>query len=379
VIDFARRRILLLLTTAFLAGCDGLSVQPSKTSSDESKDFGSEPSASAEGQASIHAFFSEVSQTPDLNRLQRRNIAAACARAIGTAQRTLDVCCHEIDNRVVVEAIIEAHLRGVKVRVITETDYLEELGPRTFEEAGIPMMSDNRSALMHNKFAVMDGVAVWTGSFNFTENCAYKNNNNGIYIRSPKVAENYAAWFDWFWTQGKNSGRRRGGPTPNLKVELADKTIIETRMTTFDKMDQLALEVIQGARKSIKFLAFSFTHEKMAAAMVERARKGVKVFGVFEQRNIAVSKYNMLADEPNISVLADGNPYQMHHKVIIVDDAVVLTGSFNFSKNAVESNDENYVVISRNAGIARRFESEFRSVYEAASQKLATKGSTSRR
>ena len=49
----------------------------------------------------------------------------------------------------------------------------------------------------------------------------------------------------------------------------------------------------------------------------------------------------------------------MHHKVIIIDDETVITGSYNFSRNAERSNDENILII-KNKEIAREFNREFR-------------------
>jgi phosphatidylserine/phosphatidylglycerophosphate/cardiolipin synthase-like enzyme len=162
-------------------------------------------------------------------------------------------------------------------------------------------------------------------------------------------------------------------------VTLSDGTVVETRLTTFDRMEELPIKIIKDAKKSVKFLAFSFTHKKIAAAMKERAKAGVPVIGVFEQRNLKVSEYADFLDEPNITVLPDGNSFNMHHKVIIVDDAVVLAGSFNFTQSACGSNDENYVVISRNPTVAKQFVAEFEQVYKAASVKLAQREAGSRR
>jgi phosphatidylserine/phosphatidylglycerophosphate/cardiolipin synthase-like enzyme len=71
-------------------------------------------------------------------------------------------------------------------------------------------------------------------------------------------------------------------------------------------------------------------------------------------------------------VCLDANPRNMHHKVIVIDDDVVITGSFNFSASADKSNDENMVIL-RNADIARRFEEEFQRVYGAARKVEQTK------
>jgi phosphatidylserine/phosphatidylglycerophosphate/cardiolipin synthase-like enzyme len=55
----------------------------------------------------------------------------------------------------------------------------------------------------------------------------------------------------------------------------------------------------------------------------------------------------------------------MHEKVIIVDAEVVVLGSYNFSRNANETNDENLIVI-HNRTIAAEFAREFERVYSLA-------------
>ena len=54
----------------------------------------------------------------------------------------------------------------------------------------------------------------------------------------------------------------------------------------------------------------------------------------------------------------DANRYNMHHKVIVIDGAVVVTGSYNFSKNANTVNDENCIII-HDSGIAKEFIKEY--------------------
>jgi phosphatidylserine/phosphatidylglycerophosphate/cardiolipin synthase-like enzyme len=65
----------------------------------------------------------------------------------------------------------------------------------------------------------------------------------------------------------------------------------------------------------------------------------------------------------------DGNRYVLHHKVIIIDDHTVITGSFNFSKSAAERNDENIVIV-RDAAIAGLYLDEWRRLWDSA-QELA--------
>ena len=66
-------------------------------------------------------------------------------------------------------------------------------------------------------------------------------------------------------------------------------------------------------------------------------------------------------------MLIDGNPGQMHHKLFIVDRKIVAFGSYNFSRGAEESNDENIIIIY-NPVIAEQFVKEFERVRSHAHQ-----------
>ncbi|MEL7432950.1 MAG: phospholipase D-like domain-containing protein, partial [Chloroflexota bacterium] len=68
-----------------------------------------------------------------------------------------------------------------------------------------------------------------------------------------------------------------------------------------------------------------------------------------------------------LDVRQDGNNGTMHHKVFIVDETTVITGSFNFSSNASRSNDENIMII-RDADIAALYTDEFFRVQSIASR-----------
>jgi phosphatidylserine/phosphatidylglycerophosphate/cardiolipin synthase-like enzyme len=59
-----------------------------------------------------------------------------------------------------------------------------------------------------------------------------------------------------------------------------------------------------------------------------------------------------------VAVRQDGNPRTFHHKVFVIDDKIVVTGSLNFSNNADDSNDENVVVVT-NTDIATLYLQEF--------------------
>ena len=123
------------------------------------------------------------------------------------------------------------------------------------------------------------------------------------------------------------------------------------------------MNLIQNAQESVFFMAFSFTSDDIAAAMREQAGAGVTVKGIFDESqyffNIG-TEFDNLRDS-GLGVHLDGNPRNMHHKIIIIDEKIVITGSYNFSQSAEERNDENVLII-HNAEVAETYLNEFERV-----------------
>ncbi len=288
---------------------------------------------------------------------------------LNAARRTIDVAVYEFNWMPLAAALLAADARGVAVRLVTDTDSLTEAPVQALAAAGLPVVADERDAIMHDKFVVLDGAAVWTGSMNFTRNDAYRNNNNFIHIRSTRLAQNYTAEFEEMFT-GHGFGPTSPADTPNPLVTI-DGTRIENYFAPEDEVAGKILPVLAGAQSSIFFMVFSFTRQDFSNALLERAADGVNVRGVFETRQIAAGA-NQAWELLTIGGLAsnvrqDGNPYNLHHKVFIVDEAIVVTGSFNFSGNADERNDENVVII-HNPAIAAAYLAEWERVWEQAGQ-----------
>jgi phosphatidylserine/phosphatidylglycerophosphate/cardiolipin synthase-like enzyme len=118
---------------------------------------------------------------------------------------------------------------------------------------------------------------------------------------------------------------------------------------------------VKAAQKSVKFMAFTYTDKDLANAMIQQAGAGVKVQGVIENRGASLGAFVPLFCA-GLPVRTDGNKYTMHHKVIILDDATVITGSFNFTVSADEDNDDNVLIIHSPA-VAALYDLEFSRVY----------------
>ena len=121
------------------------------------------------------------------------------------------------------------------------------------------------------------------------------------------------------------------------------------------------------AEESIYFLAYSFTSDEIANAMLERLRAGVTISGILEENQVNSNQggeYERL-QTAGLDIRLDGNPRNMHHKVILIDEHITITGSYNFSNNAEKINDEN-VIIFYNPQITARFLDEFKRLYAQA-------------
>jgi phosphatidylserine/phosphatidylglycerophosphate/cardiolipin synthase-like enzyme len=122
---------------------------------------------------------------------------------------------------------------------------------------------------------------------------------------------------------------------------------------------------INKANISIHILIYSFTLDSIGNALIEAHSRSVEVKVVFEKSQIGQgSEYQKLRSNC-IEVRNDTNPDFMHDKIMIVDGKVILTGSFNWSNNAENSNNENLVVIT-GASVASTCESEFHKIWNSA-------------
>jgi phosphatidylserine/phosphatidylglycerophosphate/cardiolipin synthase-like enzyme len=267
------------------------------------------------------------------------------------------------------EALIELEERGIPVRVVIDTDYEDESAIARLRRNGISVVTDDRSALMHNKFLVIDGRYTWVGSMNFTTNGAHCNNNNLVRLDSAQLAQNYITELNEMYDD-REFGPRSPENTPNEQVTIGG-VLVENYFAPEKELAPIIGDLVNTAQSEILFMAFSFTVDLIGEPMLERAEAGVTVRGVFETTGSETqfSYYGDMQDAglANMQVRQDGNPRVMHHKVIIIDRQTVVLGSFNFSASANDNNDENIVIV-HDPTFTSFFVEEFNTVWSEARQ-----------
>jgi len=286
-------------------------------------------------------------------------------KAIDAARMSIDLAAYSLSLNSVRFALINAHKRGVQVRIVMESTNMDRSDPQALIEAGIPIVGDDRQGLMHDKFIVIDRSEVWLGSMNFTDSGTYDDNNNLIRILSTQVAENYMVEFEEMFTDNL-FGEDVRAATPHPKLTL-DGTDVENYFSPDDGVLDQIVRVLSGAEESIYFLAYSFTSNDLGDIVREKDAAGLKVQGVMEEEQVNSNQgteYDPFK-QAELDVRLDGIDGQMHHKVFIIDEKIVVLGSYNFSQSAEQRNDENILIVY-NEAIAQEFIKEFERVWAQA-------------
>jgi competence ComEA-like helix-hairpin-helix protein len=342
---------------------------------------------------------------------------------INAAKYSIDLSIYNLENHEVGEALVRAANRGVRVRITTDhyNRYRDrELGEKMWtmlREAGIYSIDDagevyrpdgsvdadrrlpGASYDMHNKFAVFDMLSenpddyyVWTGSMNLTYTGPF-NSNNTIVIKDSGIAEAYYREFNQMWggdgdvpvprrARFHKDKRYVGENTfyvDTTKVELyfAPMDRNESKPSVAERLHELVRDYVQ---EDINFLAFAITHDMpMSQTMWERSfTDGIKLQGVIDPRfyvqyrntgTIWASPESQLG---NRTILPANELRTLHHKILLVDVAnserkrgIAVAGSYNFSRNAEENNDEN-TLIFHSPEIANQYYQDFMGVLNRA-------------
>jgi phosphatidylserine/phosphatidylglycerophosphate/cardiolipin synthase-like enzyme len=123
--------------------------------------------------------------------------------------------------------------------------------------------------------------------------------------------------------------------------------------------DAIVSEVSQ-AKSEILLQAYSFTSKPIALALIRAHKRGVKISAVLDKSNRG-RKYSAATFLKNmgIPVLIDDQHAIAHNKIMIIDNRVVITGSFNFSKAAEDKNAENLLILDDLPDLTRAYQQNF--------------------
>jgi phosphatidylserine/phosphatidylglycerophosphate/cardiolipin synthase-like enzyme len=313
-------------------------------------------------------------------------IAAALVAWLDAARHSLDVALYDVRlpgavGDVVADSIRAAAARGVAVRIAFNEDGDRTVKPlppppRTepslLEQLGVPLRAiPGDPDLMHHKYVVRDGGAVWTGSTNWTLDSWTREENVLLTLASEGVAPAATPHFADLWSRGRVEG---SGSFDTAPVDVGGVAV--RAWFSPGRGPELSHRIakrIGAAKRRVRIASPVLTAAPILAALNQALGEGrVDVAGVSDATQVAQVFGQWRANEnsawkgPLLARVLSGLPWSgkvstpyapgavhdyMHAKVTVADD-VVFVGSFNLSRSG-EENAENVLEIA-DAGLAER-------------------------
>lgn len=128
---------------------------------------------------------------------------AAIVQALDGAEQTVHIALYYFTDPKLADAVVRARERGVAVYVYLDRSQVKQQysQARYLAAQDVPVRISSNRAIMHNKFAIVDGATVITGSYNWTKSAYQRNDENLLVIRRGDVAARYKRRFAALWTR----------------------------------------------------------------------------------------------------------------------------------------------------------------------------------
>lgn len=299
------------------------------------------------------------------------NLLKTIVDFIDATQKRLFIAVQELDSEEIAKAIIRARQRKVLVKLVLEADYLlaKTALPDPFISDGphernrilhdavlrakIKVNSDFNPQIFHQKFIVRDSKSVLTGSTNFTDTGTSQNLNHIVIIHNQAIAKIYNKEFREI--QQGHFGKLNEGHDPKPKEVTVSNVRVKILFAPDHNPEMEIMKQIAKAKKRIDFAIFTFSKSSgIDDQLVLAKQAGIKVRGALSKSaaNQKWSAKKTLKDAglkklylvPK-SGLPKPRPRKLHHKLMIIDEQLIIAGSFNYTGPANITNDENIIII----------------------------------
>jgi phosphatidylserine/phosphatidylglycerophosphate/cardiolipin synthase-like enzyme len=332
--------LLVVLMPLALAGCGATTPRPSTADTllEELAVYFNDPLAGLPQMAS--------------GTVQANGIDQALLDLIDSARVSLDAAIYHMTMPAIIEALGRACDRGVNVRLIVEA----AASRPTRLPACLQLRLDQNARSMHHKFLIVDQRVVWTGSTNWTEASLYSDANNSVVLHSQSVAGAFEAEFEEMYSHHRYGQAKRDTSEERFTVR---GVAVEVYFSPSDRPRQRLIELIRDAQQTIQLALYAFTDRALAEELLAAQRRGVHVQALWDFLSAAACHFSKVDELRKEGIgLFEANPGLLHHKYVLIDERIVITGSANWSISGMEHNDEN-ILILHDEGIARQYGDHF--------------------
>jgi phosphatidylserine/phosphatidylglycerophosphate/cardiolipin synthase-like enzyme len=226
--------------------------------------------------------------------------------------------------------------------------------------------------IMHDKFFVIDGRYLWTGSTNFSDSCTGGYNANLVVVLdSPTVASWYTREFENMWVDGKYHQRKPA--SGELRTTVGDAEV-QVLFSPQDKAISKGVHpVLANAKQRIDIAVFFLTNKAITKDLLEAHRRGVEIRVILDASAAknGYTKHELLR-EIGIPVKVETWGGKMHMKSAAIDGEYVIAGSMNWTSAGEWDNDENTLII-KSPALAAEYHTFFDQIWAQIPEQWATR------
>ncbi len=327
-----------------------------------------------------------------LSRGALEQITGFCDRALDPTW-ALDVAIYEFELPAIIASLDAARQRGVDVRIVyhakaddeqtAENEHNLRGWPKAIKRARVT------SNICHDKFIVLSRVdqghrapiSVLCGSTNFTENGVYRQANVVHIAERADVASRYLDLFETLFG-GATQGETRKWVNSNNPLSPDAPLMVGFSPRSGEVDLDLFVDEISKAQSDVLFCTAFDIKPRVLDALLGKDNDNVLRLGVQNSRSKITGVHrDRTADFVTKAMLNKGlegylkestagqkGNILIHTKLIVIDftskSPTVISGSHNFSHNASAGNDENYLIVRKNADVADCYGVELMRIYD---------------
>ncbi len=264
--------------------------------------------------------------------------------------------------RVLLDSLVNAHKRGVDVKVLYEKNITtNKYAAEYLENGGVQVKGDSSNLFLHTKLVVIDGKTVYVGSHNWSPYAMEKNNEYGVIIFNSTLGAFFYRYFQSLWNDANS--------TPLLTNVAVESHGLSVK-TTYDGYTYSAINsLIRSATYRLDVALYTMAYyynpdgnEELVDNLVNDVVEKKSIAKVILDDHDSKYAYNYLKNDSGVDVVYDSSSNITHLKMVIADDTVYI-GDANWDYGYLDNDTHTVGVVIHNRSIADFFAGYFETIY----------------
>lgn len=259
--------------------------------------------------------------------------------AIESAKSSIELITFTMRDKRVIHALNQQAKKGVEVTVIYDSKAADNLDTQLASQ--VRKVKRDPRGITHQKILIIDRQSLFVGTANLTVGSLryYDNLVNGFW--SPELAQ-------WVGERLKGLDGGSKGPGGHKTVTLGDQTLEFWFLPDGPKAPERVMQLIRSAQKTLDIAMFTWTRLDFAQEVIDAKNRGVNVTVVIDRQSStgASAKVVQKLKQGGVPLRFGRSDELMHTKTMVVDGALLVSGSANWTKSAFSRNDDCFYVLS---------------------------------